>query len=95
MKQDESDSDLKLTTTIGLVGKSINYWKTNSKQSWKWRGVCMAYRNPISKSDVGQTHFENRKRPKGHMLFLPQEVVWCEVWTRGFQRRHNYRRQSP
>jgi hypothetical protein len=30
------------------------------------------------------------ERPIGHKSFLPQEVVWCEVWTGGFQRRHNY-----
>jgi hypothetical protein len=23
------------------------------------------------------------QRPAGHMLFLPQEVVWWDVWTRG------------
>jgi hypothetical protein len=29
--------------------------------------------------------------PVGHKLFLPQEVVRCEVWTSGFKKRHNYR----
>jgi hypothetical protein len=26
----------------------------------KWKGVCKAYENPISKSDVGQMNFENK-----------------------------------
>jgi len=30
-----------------------------------------------------------------HKLFLSQEMVWCEVWIRGFQRRHNYKRRTP
>jgi hypothetical protein len=31
------------------------------------------------------------KRLVGHILFLPQEVVRCEVWISGLKRRHNYR----
>jgi hypothetical protein len=31
------------------------------------------------------------ERPKRHRLFLPQEVVWCEIWIRGFQKRHSYK----
>jgi hypothetical protein len=31
----------------------------------------------------------------GHKLFLPQEVVWRDVWTRDLQRRHNSKWQSP
>ncbi len=27
-----------------------------------------------------------KEKPKGHMLFLPQEVVRHEVWTHGLQR---------
>jgi hypothetical protein len=27
------------------------------------------------------------ERPMGHKSFLPQEVVRCEVWTRGLHRR--------
>jgi hypothetical protein len=46
MKQDESNGDPKFTTTIGLGGKSINYWKSNIIQFWKWSGVCKAYRTP-------------------------------------------------
>jgi hypothetical protein len=53
MKQDQSNGDLGFTTTIGLGGKSINYWKTNIRQSWKWRGVCRAYKNITSKFNVG------------------------------------------
>jgi hypothetical protein len=31
------------------------------------------------------------KKLTKHKTFLPQEGVRCEVWTRGLQRRHNYR----
>jgi len=30
----------------------------------------------------------------GHRLFLPQKVVWWDVWTRGLQRKHNSRQRS-
>jgi len=33
-----------------------------------------------------------KDKPAGHKLFLPQEVVRCEVWIGGFQKRHNYKR---
>jgi len=36
-------------------------------------------------------NYENKKKPIGHKLYLPQEVVWREVWTKGFQKKHNYR----
>ncbi len=45
------------------------------------------YQNLMLDSRVLRT----KERPTRHMLFLPQEVVWCEVWTRGLQRRHSYR----
>jgi hypothetical protein len=35
-----------------------------------------------------------KKRLTGHM-FLPQEMVRCEVWIGDLQRRHNYKRRSP
>ncbi len=53
MKQDESGGDLEFTMTIGLGGKSASYWKSNKKQSWKWKGVSKAYRNHILDSNVG------------------------------------------
>jgi hypothetical protein len=31
------------------------------------------------------------ERFEKHRSFLPQEVVWCEMWIGGFQRRHNYK----
>jgi hypothetical protein len=38
---------------------------------------------------------KTEERPIGHMSFLPQEVVRCEVWTGGFYKRHNYIQRSP
>ncbi len=62
VKQDELDGDPKFIGTIGLGGKSASYWKTNKRQFWRWRRICRAYRNPISKSDVGQMSFENKRK---------------------------------
>jgi hypothetical protein len=35
---------------------------------------------------------KTKEKLTGHKLFLPQKVVWREVWTRGFQKRQNYKR---
>ncbi len=60
MKQDESNGDLEFITTIGLGSKSASYWKSDRRQSWKWKKICKAYRNPILEFDVGHTNFDNR-----------------------------------
>ncbi len=65
MKQNEWDGDPKFITTIGLGGKLAIYWKSNKRKFWKWRGVCKAYKNPISKSNVGQTSSTNRGKAYG------------------------------
>ncbi len=52
MKQNESNGDPEFITTIGFGGQSTSYWKINKKQFQKWKGVCRAYKNPISKSNV-------------------------------------------
>jgi hypothetical protein len=38
---------------------------------------------------------KTKEKHVGHMSFLPQEVVQCEIWIGGLQRRHSYRRQFP
>ncbi len=53
VEQDESNGDSKFIATIGLGSKLASYWKSYRKQSWKWIGVCRAYRNPILEFDVG------------------------------------------
>ncbi len=53
VKQDESNGDPEFITTIGLGGKLASYWKLDKRQFWKWRGICRAYKNPISESNVG------------------------------------------
>ncbi len=59
VKQDESDGDPKFIMTIKVRCKLTSYWKSDRRQSWKWRGIYKAYRNPILKFDVGQTSDEN------------------------------------
>ncbi len=51
----------------------------------------MAYKNPILKSDVGQTNFENRGKASRAHVVSTIEVVQREVWTRGSQKRHSYK----
>jgi hypothetical protein len=79
VKQDELDGDSEFITTIELKGKLTSYWNTDRWESWIWKGVCKAYINPILKSNVGQTHSQNRgKTWKAHIvftLFLPQDVI--------------------
>ncbi len=52
-EQDESNGDPKFIATIGLGGKSANYWTSYKRQYWKWRGGWKAYRNPILEFNVG------------------------------------------
>jgi len=49
------------------------------------------YRNPIFNLMLDRWVMRMEETPTGHMLFLPQEVVWREIWTRGLKRKHNYR----
>jgi len=65
VKQDESDGDPKFIAAIGLGGKSMSYWKPDKKQSWKWRRVCRAYKNPISEFNVGQMNSKNKRKACG------------------------------
>ncbi len=53
VKQDELDGDLEFITTIGLRGKLSSYEKMNRIQSWKWRGVCKAYKTPYHTTTKG------------------------------------------
>ncbi len=62
VKQNELDGDVEFTTIIGLIGKLANYWKSDIIWFWKSKGVCRAYRNPISKFDVGQMSSENKRK---------------------------------
>ncbi len=62
IRQDESDGDSEFIVTIGLGGKSISYWKIDKRKFWKWRGIWKVYKNPISKFDVGQMSFENKRK---------------------------------
>jgi len=65
VKQNELDDDSEFTMTIKLGGKLASYWKTNKRQNWKWKTVCKAYINPISKFDVGHMSFENKGKACG------------------------------
>jgi len=38
---------------------------------------------------------KSKEKHARHRSFLPQEVVRCEVWTSGLQRKHRCKQQSP
>jgi hypothetical protein len=38
---------------------------------------------------------KTKENPARHRLFLPQEVVWHEVWIGGFYKKDNYIQWSP
>ncbi len=66
--------------------------KDNLKNGEEYVGLIKTpYWNPMLDRSV----LRIKERPKGHKSFLPQEMVQCEVWIGGFQKRHNYRWQSP
>ncbi len=66
--------------------------KDNLENGKKYVGFTKtSYLNMMLDKQVLRTE----ERPAGHMSFLPQEVVRHEVWTRGLQRRHSYKQQSP
>jgi hypothetical protein len=71
VKQNELDGDSKFTMTIGLGGKLSSHWKTNKRQSWKWRDVWQAYRNPNWNLMLDRWVLRIKERSIGHMLFLP------------------------
>jgi hypothetical protein len=56
------NGDSEFIVTIRFKGKSSKFYKTNKRQSWKWKKICANSKNPILKSDVGQMSFENRKK---------------------------------
>ncbi len=69
-----------MTTRLG--GKATSYWKWNRRKSWKWGGVCRAYKNPISEYDVGQMSFENRRKACGAQVISTTRsgMVGCMDW---------------
>ncbi len=95
MKQDESNGDPKFTIAIGFKSKSLSYRMRNKRQSWKWKGVCENYKNPILDLMLDKWVLKTEERPIGHKSFLPQEGGRCEIWIGGLKKRHSYRRWYP
>ncbi len=44
--------------------------------------MCTAYKNPISNLMLDRRVLKTKEKLTEHRLFLPQKVVWHEVWTR-------------
>jgi hypothetical protein len=55
------------------------------------RLIKTPFQNPMLDRQVLRT----KKKHVGHSPFLPQEVVQQDVWTKGLQRRHSSKQQSP
>jgi hypothetical protein len=55
--------------------------KDNLENGEEYAGLTETpYRNLMLDKQILRT----KEKLMGHRLFLPQEVLWCEVWTRGF-----------
>jgi hypothetical protein len=79
---------LDLETNWQVVEKQT---KDNPKNGKEYAGLVETpYWNLMLDKWVTKT----KERPTRHRLFLPQEVVQCEIWIGDFKRKHNYRRQS-
>ncbi len=91
MKQDESDGDSEFIVTIELGGKSANYWKINKRQSWNGEEYVGLIKTPYQDLMLDKWILRTKERFMGHKLFLPQEMVWHEMWIGGLQKKHNYR----
>jgi hypothetical protein len=67
--------------------------KENKKKSWKWKGICGNYTNPILESNVGKTSFDNKRKTCKTKVVPTTNMVRREVWIGGLQKRHNYKRK--
>jgi len=94
VKQDESDGDLEFTITIGLISKSASYWKLEENNLENGEEYVGPTKTPYQNLMLDIWVLKTKERLMGHRLFLPQEVVWWDVLTRGLQRRHNSRQWS-
>ncbi len=52
-------------------------------------------KNPYQNLMLDKRVLRTEERPIRPKSFLSQKVVQHEVWTSGFQKRHNFREQSP
>jgi hypothetical protein len=56
-----------------------SHFKINKRKFSKWRGVCKAYKNPILKSNVGQTSSENKKKTCKAQVVSTTILKWYGV----------------
>jgi hypothetical protein len=72
----------------------VTKWKTedNVENGEKYVGIS---ETPYQNLMLDKWVIRIKEKLARHILFLPQEVVRCETWIDGLQRKHNYKRQSP
>jgi predicted ferric reductase len=80
MKQDESDINLEFTKTIKFRGDHQKRTKDNFKNGKEYTGLT---KSPYHNLMLDQQVLKTKKKLVGHKLFLPQEVVQREIWTKG------------
>jgi hypothetical protein len=85
------NGDPKFTTRIGFGGKSTSYKSQTEDNIENGKEDVRLTKTPYWNLMLDRRVLRIEKRPMGHKSFLPQEVVWHDVWTRGLQRRHNSR----
>jgi hypothetical protein len=84
VKQDELDSDLEFTMTIGLGGKSIVIEKQTENNLENGKEYVGVIETPYWNLLLDKRVLIIQEKLAKHRSFLPQEVVQCEVWIRGF-----------
>jgi hypothetical protein len=68
---------LKLEATRQVIESQIEYNLENGKE---YAGLI---KTPYQNQMLDRQVLKIEKRLKGHMSFLPQEMVWWDVWTKG------------
>jgi len=78
---------LDLEANCQVTGRQTKY---NLENGQEYAGLT---ETPCHNMMLDKRVLRTKERHAGHGSFLPQEVVRREVWTRGLQRRHSYRRR--
>ncbi len=91
VKQDESDAnsgiyndnDLKVDRQVIEIWTKDNY--KNGKE------YVELIETPYWNMMLDRWIIKTKEKTTRHKLLLSQEVIWCEIWIRGFHKKHNYK----
>jgi hypothetical protein len=80
-----------IITTIGLRSKEKQI-DDNLENGEEYTWLTLT---PYQNLMLDRWNLRTKEKPTWHRSFLPQEVVWCEIWIESFQRKHSYKQRSP